>query len=517
MKYIIILVLIISSFISHGQVCTSDHAHAVKSKANPLFQTNRVQLNKAIEKAISDNTKELRGDTIIIPIVFHIFHNGDPLGTQENVTDELIFAQLEQLNNDYNRLNGDASMTPDAFAGVAVDTNIEFCLATIDPNGAPTDGINRFNINDIPSIDESDCWTIDYIDENFVRPVIWDRDFYLNVFSILSIDNDANGTCDFFASLGFAQFPGGSAETDAVVVSFFTMGSELMPNPLIPDFIGRTLTHEVGHWLNLDHPWGSGAGSCTMDDGIADTPNQEGIVFGCGSFPMFDNCSSSGDGIMFSNFMQSFDDECMNMFSQGQSERMRTTIELARPTLLTSICDLRTLSIAAFRDLQAKQEKDDILVEWIIDDVDEQSTVYLEHSTDLNTFSDLYEVMYGPDNNINNYTYTHRNPISGIHYYRLRFQDIQNVITYSDVVSAQIIKDDHIVINNPVVNILKISLPASISIASYDIISTDGRLINQGQNIESQHSIDVSAYQNGVYIIRLNTGQGSILRQWIKL
>ena len=276
-----------------------------------------------------------------------------------------------------------------------------------------------------------------------------------------------NGTCDFFASLGFAQFPGGIAATDAVVISFFTMGSELMPNPVIPAFIGRTLTHEVGHWLNLDHPWGSGAGSCTMDDGIADTPNQESIVFGCGSFPMFDNCSSSGDGIMFGNFMQSFDDECMNMFSQGQSERMRTTIEVARPSLLTSICDLRTLSIAAFRDLQAKPEEDDILIEWIIDDVDEQSTVYLEHSTDLNTFSDLYEMIYGPDDNINNYTYTHRNPSSGIHYYRLRFQDIQNVISYSDIVSSQIIKDDNILINNPVVDILNISLPASISITSY--------------------------------------------------
>jgi len=115
--------------------------------------------------------------------------------------------------------------------------------------------------------------------------------------------------------LGYAQFPGGSAATDGVVVDpkyFGTTGTATAPFDG-----GRTMTHEVGHWLNLRHIWGDGR--CNRDDFVADTPTSDRPNYGCPGFPTT-HCRSTD---MTMNYMDYVNDDCMYMFSLGQKERMR--------------------------------------------------------------------------------------------------------------------------------------------------------------------------------------------------
>ena len=124
--------------------------------------------------------------------------------------------------------------------------------------------------------------------------------------------------------LGYAQFPGGPAATDGVVIrqsAFGTVGTAAAPFNL-----GRTATHEVGHWLNLNHIWGDDGTGCTGTDNVADTPNQAGWNTGVPSFPRV-SCSNGPNGDMFMNYMDYVDDRAMVMFSAGQVARMQACLD----------------------------------------------------------------------------------------------------------------------------------------------------------------------------------------------
>ncbi|NLU40545.1 MAG: hypothetical protein GXX78_16830 [Bacteroidales bacterium] len=116
--------------------------------------------------------------------------------------------------------------------------------------------------------------------------------------------------------LGYAQFPGGESSTDGVVITFDSFGRTGTLNPPFDE--GRTATHEIGHWLNLNHIWGDDGTSCFGTDNVGDTPNQAGPNYGCPSHPHL-SCSSND---MFMNYMDYTDDGCMNIFTQGQKTRM---------------------------------------------------------------------------------------------------------------------------------------------------------------------------------------------------
>ena len=138
--------------------------------------------------------------------------------------------------------------------------------------------------------------------------------------------------------LGYAQFPGGSASTDGVVLLYSSIGSVLSPGTATPYHLGRTATHEVGHWLNLRHIWGDESG-CTGSDLVGDTPNQGAENYGCPTFPKTDACSATSPGVMFMNYMDYTDDACMNMFTTGQSDRMNALFASGgtRVSLLSSM------------------------------------------------------------------------------------------------------------------------------------------------------------------------------------
>lgn len=246
---------------------------------------------------------------VTIPVVFHVVHNGDAVGANENLSEALLLAQLNQLNQDFRLTNADASLIPALFQGVAADVEIEFCLAQRRPNGTATNGINRINGG-------RTSWTRSQIESSLKPSSIWDRSQYLNVWTVIFGSGDAN-------LLGYAQFPGGTATTDGVVVTYTSVGSTAQPNPAGGVFgQGRTLTHEVGHWLNLRHIWGDA--SCG-NDLVSDTPVHNTSNTGCPAYPHYSTCSSAPVE-MTMNYMDYTNDGCMYMFTAGQKTRMQSVL-----------------------------------------------------------------------------------------------------------------------------------------------------------------------------------------------
>jgi hypothetical protein len=249
-----------------------------------------------------------------IPVVVHVVHRTDA----ENISKAQIDSQIKVLNDDFRRKNGDISSVPAAFQPAIGDSRLEFQLATTDPNGNSTDGVTRTrtNVNGFTSNND-----VKRAANGGADP--WPSDRYLNVW----VCRLAGGL------LGYAQFPGGPAATDGVVVThtgFGTTGTAAAPFNR-----GRTTTHEIGHWLNLRHIWGDILG-CNGDDFVADTPNQHSPNYGTPTFPTV-SCNNGPSGDMFMNYMDYVDDAAMVMFSAGQVTRMHAALDGPRASIGTSI------------------------------------------------------------------------------------------------------------------------------------------------------------------------------------
>lgn len=240
---------------------------------------------------------------ITIPVVVHVVYKT----SAQNISDAQVQAQIAQLNADFARTNSDAGNTPSVWQSTAANCEVQFCLAQRDPSGNATNGI----IHKLTTA--TSFSTNDFIKHNGNGgDDAWPAGSYLNLWS----GNLGGGL------LGYAQFPGGSASTDGVVVLYSSIGSLANPGTLSPYNFGRTATHEIGHWLNLFHIWGDDGTSCSGSDQVADTPNQGSENYGCPAFPHTDNCTA-GNGVMFMNYMDYTDDGCMNMFTAGQKTRMQ--------------------------------------------------------------------------------------------------------------------------------------------------------------------------------------------------
>ena len=256
------------------------------------------------------NIGEKRAELLIIPIVFHVIHfNG-----VENISDDQIYDAVNVLNTDFRALNPDLSTVIEEFEDITADIDIEFRLARKDPNGNCHPGITRT------------LSTMTFEGEDEVKELIsWPRDMYLNVW----VCEEASGAA------GYAYLPGsvdnwGNAWLDGIVIKNSYLGSIGTSNT----FRSRTLTHEVGHWLNLRHLWGGSntpglAENCELDDNVDDTPLSEGWT----SCDLDGSTCGSLDNVQ--NYMEY--SYCTRMFTEGQKTRMRTSA-------LSSVSDRNELS-----------------------------------------------------------------------------------------------------------------------------------------------------------------------------
>lgn len=307
--YLLLILSLIIVNTAFGQVtrCSTPEHEAVLKAKDPQYEAKRAAIEEFTARFAEKKGEALKtgGPAVVtIPVVFHVVYKT----AAQNIDDSYILSQLDILNEDFRRLNADTSDTPAAFDDVAADCNIEFCLAQVDPSGNPTTGILRYStaVNSFNTNDDVKFAADGGADA-------WPADSYLNFW-----------ICNLGASLlGYAQFPGGPDETDGVVIHYNHVGD----NPAgYPYHLGRTATHEVGHWLNLRHIWGDDT-NCGGSDLVADTPNQKVETYGCPGYPRTDICSATAPGIMFQNYMDYSDDGCMNIFTEGQKVRMLALFE----------------------------------------------------------------------------------------------------------------------------------------------------------------------------------------------
>lgn len=237
----------------------------------------------------------------IIPVVVHVIHSGG----SENISDEQIQSQIKILNEDFRRMAGTNGF------GLGVDAEIEFCLAKKDPQGRCTNGILRVNslLSDHQTYQRNQLKQLSY----------WDNKRYLNMYVVKNINNGSG-------ILGYASFPGGPPDEDGIVVRHNYFGSVGTAG----GGLGRTTTHEIGHWFGLYHTFNGGCGVDTCSDGdfVCDTPPVANPNFGCTANVNSCTLDSSPDQVQ--NYLDYTDDNCKSVFTQGQKDRMHAALTSQR-------------------------------------------------------------------------------------------------------------------------------------------------------------------------------------------
>lgn len=298
--------------------CYADQYNAGLLESNPNMMGSDV-FKRNIETKIAE--LEASGQTnrrvvISIPLVVHVLHNGEPIGSGPNISDAQVLSQVTVMNEDFRMMMG----TPGESTQGGVDVEVEFVMAQRTPGDCPTNGINRVNICQ----DGTDGAAVNF----WKQQTFWNASDYMNMWSSKYVG-------DLAGILGFAQFPGGPAATDGVSAGHTYFGSSDYDDGsfvLSPPYDkGRTMTHEVGHYLGLYHTF---QGGCNPPgDEVDDTPAVASPNYGC--TPNV-SCASAD---MIQNYMDYTDDTCMNTYTDGQKTRVQAVLATAirRNTLGSSL------------------------------------------------------------------------------------------------------------------------------------------------------------------------------------
>ena len=311
-KLLIIGITLFYSTIGYSQQfvpCATDEVYRESIIKNPGLFKIEDAANEQIRNDVNSIVMSKTGTIRYIPVVFHIIHgNGF-----ENISQAQIMDQLRVLNEDYRKLIGSNGFSSN---GLAADMELEFRLAQYDPNGNKSDGINRINNSSLDSNAGDATKAL----------ITWDSQRYLNIWVVNSINSamaGGNGTV-----LGYAQFPwqlSSQGSTDGIIVRADQVG---MVGFADAAQAGRTLSHEIGHWLGLYHTFqggcvGNTASTCnTKGDQVCDTPPVSAASFGCqtGKNSCTNDVPDSVD--LINDYMDYSDGTCMNLFTNGQKTRV---------------------------------------------------------------------------------------------------------------------------------------------------------------------------------------------------
>lgn len=326
--------------IAYFSFSQNNASHSVKRCVTPILNnTYETWLQDRIQKESQFANSHKTTTVFNIPVIFHIIHNGESVGTGRNISAAQINSQINILNQDFRKMNSDLNtwVTQSTFSNVAADCEITFSPARVDTNGLVLAefGIDRIDRNTMGWSGPGYSGMSEpggYIDNTIKTTTFWNPNNYMNIW-ILEMNDGV---------LGYAQFPeappanpvlndlngmGGAAETDGVVLDYRAIGNN--GAVVSPYNLGRTATHEIGHWLGLRHINGdSGCGN----DYCNDTPKQSSLTTGCpvvSGNTLAANCgtdSPNPPGRMYQNYMDYSDDRCLVMFTQDQKIRIQNCI-----------------------------------------------------------------------------------------------------------------------------------------------------------------------------------------------
>ena len=286
--------------IPQSRLCGAMPVTVRQLELNPDFRRAQQDLESATSARLATGVIARRG-LLEIPVITHVVSKTD----EQNISDGQIQSQIDVLNKDFRARNSDLHKVPEVWRSLATDTQLEFRLADVTRTRTDRD---FFSDND---------------DVKFTSEGGHD---------VIDPDSNLNfWVCNLRPWLGYAYFPGTvPAERDGVVIGYRWFGTE--GSATDPYNLGRTATHEIGHYLNLYHIWGGGTSSCDDTDFVADTPSQLDENGGKPNFPRI-SCNNGPYGDMFMNYMDYTDDDSMFMFTAQQVVRMRAALAESRPNL----------------------------------------------------------------------------------------------------------------------------------------------------------------------------------------
>ena len=337
-----IAILVLSSLLAFGQnkivdkqncrpgesveYCTH-HKKMNEILANPEFHKQYLKDQEELKLEVQNHQKSgatEKATVYKIPVVFHVLHNGGV----ENISREQILDQLAILNRDYRMLNSDINTVSAPFNTIVADIEIEFVLATIAPNGQCFSGITRTlsSLSYDGSSGAAQANAIKY--GNDVAKQNWPTNQYLNIFVCGDLGNAA----------GYTYNPSGGSYDMAGYNSIWISHNYVGSIGTSSVYTSRALTHEVGHWLNLDHTWGgtNDPNVACGDDSVSDTPFTKGADLVCDVNSNTCNDLASGGTSSWTydvidnveNYMEY--SYCSKMFTQGQKTRMRAVLTSAQ-------------------------------------------------------------------------------------------------------------------------------------------------------------------------------------------
>ncbi|GCD77239.1 hypothetical protein JCM31826_07210 [Thermaurantimonas aggregans] len=287
--------------------CGTNYMFGQMLLQNPALKAEIEKSDRELAQGAIEYGKQVgrtQNNVFIIPVVFHVIYDD----AVSNISREQIMDAIRVLNEDFRRRNADTGNTRQIFKDRAADIEIEFRLASIDPFGNCTDGINRIfstltnNAND-----------------NVKNLSMWSNRRYLNIWVVKNIQLPNQPSQGTVLGYAYRPFPNQQGISDGIVIRHDRVGTIGTSNSM-----GRTLTHEVGHFLGLKHPFDGG---CNTGDDIADTPPVANESFGC-NFQK-NSCSNDVPDLpdMIENYMDYANDNCMNIFTTGQRNYMRNVLQ----------------------------------------------------------------------------------------------------------------------------------------------------------------------------------------------